>query len=190
MWRIYKDFLYKEMKYENSCFPCSLHTILANLKYVGYKGKEETIIEDLWDTFHGDLNKSAPNEEQVHMYLSNTPFLCGRASLYTPTSFLNKEAAQAICEKIKNMFIKSRKPVGMIAGIGHAHVFYKMNKKREIHFNPSTEHETITCECVDIKDIRVLKSNQQGVKTYAIGIDYQVNDEIFTHAADFILIIQ
>lgn len=189
MWKVHKDFLYKEMKYNNSCFPCSLHVILSNLKYVGYRGKDETVIEDLWNEFHKDLNKTAPNEIEVHQYLSNTPYLFGRGVLYTPTSFQNKAVAQNICERIRKDFLQSRKSAGLIAGIGHAEVFYKNGTKGYIHFNPSTDHESIICESIEIKDVRVLEALCNGQESYAIGIDYLVNNQVSTQAADFIFII-
>ena len=186
MWKVYKDFYYKTMKYENSCFPCSLHMVLANLGYIGYKYEYESVIEDLWNTFHKDLNKSAPNEKQVHEYLMKTPYLDGKASLYTPTSFQNRESAQAVCDKLKSIVLKERKNVGMVAGVGHAHVFYKKGNKGYMHVHPSPDEDFITCEEIKLKDVIVLEGKG---KEYAIGIVYDVNGEEVVQPAHFLLTI-
>lgn len=185
MWKIYKDFFYKEMKYENSCFPCSLHVILVNLGYIGYKYGNESVIEDLWNTFHKDLNKSAPNELQIHSYLMNTPYLDGRNSLYTPTSFLTKVDAENVCEKLKYLFFKQRKQVGMIAGIGHAHVFFKQSNKKYMHFYPAPDIDVAFTEEVEIIDFTVLEGNNE----YAIGVVYAKEQEEI-QPANFILVVE
>lgn len=190
MWRIYKGFKYKEMKYENSCFPCAVHTILANLNEIGYKGTQETLVEDAWNTLHGDLNKSAPNEQQIHRYLFETGVLGKHASLYTPTSFQNKEVTMAICDKIKHYFIQTKDVFGMVVGVGHAHVFYKKKDQQVIHFHPSTQYESIPCEQVKIIDVRVLEEKSKDKQGYAVGIVYMVDSEVCIQPAEFICMMQ
>lgn len=191
MWYQKNGFLYKEMKYQNSCFPCSLHVILANLNIIGHQKCEETVIEDLWNKMHKDLNKSAPNELQVHEYLSNTLQFSGSGVIFTPTNFKKKQDAQKILKRVKDSFLSKTDKVGMIAGINHAEVFYK-DKSKMIHFNPSTDVDSIIVEEIKIKDIILLEASadHKNEEDYAIGIEYSVGKDVYTQASNFIAIIK
>lgn len=153
MWKQQNGLDYKEMKYQNSCYPCSLQIILANL---GYAGKDESI-EDLWDRLHrrydsNGLNHSAPNEQQVHEYLAATPQWGNRGVVYSPT-FMQGETMPQIAERIIRDFIKKKGPVGMIAGIGHATVFFKKADGRILHLNPSPDVQYIAI--TEIADLSI-----------------------------------
>lgn len=175
------QFYYKEMKYMQSCFPCSVHTNLANLGYLQPVGNE---IEDLWNKFHGDLNKTAPNEEQIHSYLSRTPELGRKGVVYTPMHFKSREDADAVRAKIQEVFLNARGPSGLVAGIGHAEVFYKTKFGRYIHFKPSPEHESIECEYIMITGLSTLDG---GGGEFALGIHYYIGEERTAQAAHFVM---
>lgn len=148
MWYTNNKFHYKTMDYQNSCFPCSLHIILANL---GYVPAQNNTIETLWNGFHNqngsNLNMTAPNEGQVHEYISKTPEVGNRGVVFSPTMFGNQADTQAVRNRINQEFIQYNGAVGMIFGIGHAEVFYKYaNTNQVIHYKPSTIIEAVTIE--------------------------------------------
>ncbi len=171
------------MKYQQSCFPCSIHTILANL---GYLPTSDSSVEDLWNRLHGGLDFSAPNEQQIHSYLAQTFELGKKGAVYTPMDFKTKEDTDKIRGKIEEEFLKAKGPVGLVAGVGHAEVFFRTKYGRFIHYRPSPEHDSITCEYVLIRRIRTL----EGSGEFALGIDYYTGDEETAQAAIFAMIIK
>lgn len=176
-------FVYKLMKYQQSCFPCSIHTILANL---GYLPATDSAVEDLWNNLHGDLNKTAPNAMQIHSYLSQTFELGKKGSVYTPLDFTTKEDADHIRDVIEKNFLQASGAIGLVAGVGHAEVFYRTQFGRFIHYRPSPEHDSAVCEYILIRGIRTLG----GGSDFAIGIDYYAGDEETAQAANFAMLIQ
>ncbi|OUO90615.1 hypothetical protein B5F40_06585 [Gordonibacter sp. An230] len=125
MWQKKDGFSFKTMAYFNSCFPCSLHVVLANLGYMQAKGDE---IESMWNGFHGDLNRTAPNEMQVHDYVRRTIELGNRGVLYTPLSFATERDVRGVGERVRREFALASKPVGLMAGLHHAEVFFRTKR--------------------------------------------------------------
>lgn len=188
MWVKRNGFSYKNMAYFNSCFPCSVHVVLANLGYLTASGQQ---IEDLWNRFHGDLNRTAPNEREVHSYLQRTDDLAGRGVLYTPTSFADRKGTERIAERLKRDFMGSGKAVGMVAGLGHAEVFFRTRKGTAYHFRPSPDIDSCIFEEIKPLGIRVLEApGPNGGTEYAIGLDYRIaggHEEV--HAAHFAFVL-
>ncbi len=182
-YRFDSNFTYKTMKYQNSCFPCSVTTVLANLGYIPASGSP---IEDEWDKFHGGLDKSAPNALQIHEYLSKTFELGKKGVVYTPLDFTTADDAEIVRQRIMADFLMAKGPVGLVAGVGHAEVFYKTKEGRFLHFRPAPERDAIDCEYVLITELKVLKG---GKSDYAIGIEYTCNDAEEARAAHFAMII-
>ncbi len=179
-----KFFAFKEMKYQNSCFPCSVHTILANLGYLPSQGSE---VEDLWNRMHkGGLDKSAPNEMQIHHYLARTFELGARGSVHTPMNFTTMEDTELVKSLITKNFLGLDRPVGLVAGVGHAEVFFRTKEGRFIHFKPSPELDSIVCEYVLITKILCLPGSDG---TFAIGIEYYDKEDKTVQAAHFAMII-
>lgn len=188
MWAKKDGLSYKTMAYFNSCFPCSLHVILANLGYVRAEGDG---IEDLWNGFHGDLNRTAPNEMQVHDYVRRTSELGGRGVLYTPLSFGAEADVRRVGERLRRDFVRATRPVGLIAGLGHAEVFFRTKRDAFFHFKPSPEMDGVVFERVTMGGMRVLEApDGRGGIEYALGIEYRVDgarEEV--HAAHFAMLV-
>ena len=182
-YRFDQYFFYKLMKYQQSCFPCSIHTILANL---GYLPASDSTVEDLWNRLHGDLNASAPNEQQIHSYLAQTFELGKKGVVYTPMDFKTKEETDSIRAQIEQKFLHATGPVGLVAGVGHAEVFFRTSFGRFIHYRPSPEHDSITCEYILIRGLRTL----DGGGEFALGIDYYDGTEETCQAAIFAMLIE
>lgn len=176
-------FFYKLMKYQQSCFPCSVHTILSNL---GYLSTSDSAVEDLWNKLHGDLNRTAPNEDQIHSYLGRTFELGKKGVLYTPMDFKTKEDTDRIRAQIEEKFLKAKGPIGLVAGVGHAEVYFRTKFGRFIHYRPSPEHDSITCEYILIRGLRTLEGDGE----FALGIDYYAGDEETGKAAIFAMLIE
>lgn len=165
-------FLYKIMKYTNSCFPCCVDVILANL---GYTKPEGSTIEDLWNGFHqGGLDKSPLTEDEIHQYIMKTTELGDKGSLYTPSSFETAESSDAIKEKLVTEFLDSNKPTGLIGGIEHAEIFFRTNEGRFIHFMPTTDLSSVICEYVLITGMEVVQGDDG---KNALVISYYGNSE-------------
>ncbi len=177
------NFSYKLMKYQQSCFPCSIHTILGNLGYLPTSGSS---VEDLWNSLHGDLNKTAPNEFQIHSYLAQTFELGRKGVVYTPMDFRTKEETDRICAELGQKFVKARKTVGLVAGVGHAEVFFRTRNGRFIHYRPSPELDSVTCEYITLRGLRTLG----GGSDFALGIDYNDGAEETAQAAIFAMLIE
>ena len=183
MWyRFDSNFTYKTMKYQNSCFPCSINTVLTNLGYTEAKGSE---IEDLWNKLHGDLDRSAPNALQIHQYLSQTFEVGKKGVVYTPLDFTTAEDAETVRTRIEKDFLLSKTQVGLVAGVGHAEVFFRTKEGRFIHYKPSPDPEEVICEYVLITKVTVLP----GKGEYALGIEYYNKGEEDARAAQFAMII-
>lgn len=176
-------FYYKLMKYQQSCFPCSIHTILANL---GYLPTSDSAVEDLWNRLHGGLDNTAPNEDQIHSYLAQTFELGKKGVVYTPMDFKTKEDTDRIRAEIEQKFLHATGPVGLVAGVGHAEVFFRTRFGRYIHYRPSPEHDSITCEYILLRGLRTL----EGSGEFALGIDYYAGNEETAQAAIFAMLIQ
>ena len=176
-------FVYKLMAYQQSCFPCSIHTILANL---GYLPATDNAVEDLWNRLHGGLDNTAPNEQQIHSYLAQTFELGSKGVVYTPMDFKTKEDTDQIRAQIEQKFLHATGPVGLVAGVGHAEVFFRTKFGRYIHYRPSPEHDSITCEYILIRGLRTL----EGGGECALGIDYYDGTEETAQAAIFAMLIQ
>ena len=182
-YRFDQEFVYKLMKYQQSCFPCSVHTVLANL---GYVTPVDSSVEDLWNSLHGDLNANAPNEYQIHSYLARTFELGRMGVVYTPMDFRTWADAERIRAQIEHMFLRAWGPVGLVAGVGHAEVFFRTSFGRFIHYRPSPEHDSITCEYILIRGLRTL----DGGGEFALGIDYYDGTEETCQAAIFAMLIE
>ena len=182
-YRFDQYFFYKLMKYQQSCFPCSIHTILANL---GYMSTSDSAVEDLWNRLHGDLNASAPNEEQIHSYLAQTFELGSKGAIYTPMDFKTQADTDSIRAQIEQKFLHATGPVGLVAGVGHAEVFFRTKFGRFIHYRPSPEHDSITCEYILIRGLRTLEGDGE----FALGIDYYAGAEETCQAAIFAMLIE
>ena len=176
-------FFYKEMKYLQSCFPTSVHINLANLGYLKPEGSE---IEDLWNKLHGDLNRSAPNELQVHQYLSETPELGKKGVLYTPMHFKTREECDKVRQKIEELFLNTPGPSGLVAGITHAEVFFKTKFGRYIHYKPSPEHEDVEIEYIMLTGFSTLEGDGE----FALGINYYIGVDQTAKAAQFVMHIR
>ncbi len=176
-------FYYKLMKYQQSCFPCSIHTILANL---GYLSATDSSVEDLWNRLHGNLNRTAPDAMQIHRYLAQTFELGKKGAVYTPMDFTTKEDADQIRVRIEKDFLGAKGPIGLVAGVGHAEVFFRTKFGRFIHYRPSPEHDSIDCEYVLIRGLQTLG----GGGDFAVGINYYAGEEETVQAANFAMLIR
>lgn len=179
------EFKYKLMKYQNSCFPCSLHTILANLGY----SADGNDIEDAWNQMHpGGLDQSAPQLMQVHQYLSDTQEMgcCHHAKLFTQQHFATLNDAATIAADVAARFINVSGPAGMIAGIGHAEVFFRTANNKFFHYCPGTDAGTAYCHEIVITGIQAV-TNANG--EYAILLNFNHGTQAETHAADCVMLI-
>lgn len=182
-YRFDQYFFYKLMKYQQSCFPCSIHTILANL---GYMSTSDSAVEDLWNRLHGGLDQTAPNEDQIHSYLAQTFELGSKGAVYTPMDFKTQADTDSIRAQIEQKFLHATGPVGLVAGVGHAEVFFRTKFGRFIHYRPSPEHDSITCEYILIRGLRTLEGDGE----FALGIDYYAGAEETCQAAIFAMLIE
>lgn len=183
MWDQFENFKYKTMKYQQSCFPCSLQVILCNLGYVA----QDDSIEDYWNRIHientgSSLVQQAPTEQQVHSYLARTPELGNSGVIFSPTNF-GRDTIDEIVERVKRDFINATAPVGMIAGIGHANVFFKDTANKMYHLNPSPDRADT---CVE----RVYNLQADSVQS-TTGDEWAVrlNSDLGPFAAKFLMII-
>lgn len=140
-------FYVKEMKYQNSCFPCSLHVLLANL---GREGLDERI-EDLWNEFSGNtLNTSAPNETQVATYFKDTQLGDG-VKLITPSMFSDKDVTKNFLdESIDRMMNFENSPAGLVIGVEHATVIFKDARGKYYYYFTSQKIEGYFVEEIEI----------------------------------------
>lgn len=178
------NFKYKLMRYQYSCFPCSLHTILANLGLPA----DGNGIEDAWDRMHPNgLGESAPQHSQIQQYLNNTPEIRPyNTQLFTQQNFPTIVAAADIAAEVAKRFIDVSHPVGMIAGAAHAEVFFHTANNKFIHYCPEPDAETIFCHEIVFNGIQaVTGSNGRNV------VLLKFRDETMAHelAAECVMLI-
>lgn len=146
-WVQMENILVKSMAYNNSCFPCCVQMALTNLNYAG----QNDSVENDWNDFHMEktgkgLNDSAPNEDQVHEYLSRTSQLEGEGMICTPT-FVQEETLDPIIERLQDEFVNAAGPAALIAGSSHANLFFKRADGKIVWVNPMPDGhlaETLT----------------------------------------------
>lgn len=187
MWDTIEQFNFKTMRYQQSCFPCSLQVILNNLGYVG----RDDSIEEYWEQLHIEntgrsLTQQAPTEEQVHSYIARTPELGNRGVVFSPTNF-GQDTINEIVGKVNRDFVHATGPVGMIAGIGHAKVFFKDANNRVYHLNPSPDRENTYVRRVENLQAEAIVSDDE--TEWAVRLSGDLGDDQLFHAAQFIMII-
>lgn len=190
-WYSANGFHYKTMKYQQSCFPCCLHVLLANLNLV----PRDDSIEDLWERILSSetqenrttdrdyrLNRNAPNEREVHICISRQNYLSGLSiRLITPTMLEKKfreEELNEVCQK----FSRSR---GMVIGIGHAHVVYRLGSDYVL-LKPSPESDSTSVVFDNKIEATMIQSTDK--EGYALSLQGKKNQD-FSIAGNFILIL-
>lgn len=214
----YNMFKYKLMRYKNSCFPCSLHTILANLGYAAdgnniednwnkmlkekYKDKDKDKGEDKGkgkgedkgkDEDKIDLNHIVPAMPDLKDYLAQTPEInkCTCKDLFTPPEDKKGFATREEAENIAvqaDTFMRAFGPSGIIVGVEHAHVFFQNAAGVFFHYNPSTVKDSVECEQIGFTRIEAVTGTD---KTHAIRIIYNdINDEEAVVSATCVMLIR
>lgn len=173
MWKNLNGFNYKTMAFTNSCFPCVMHIIYANLGKMGASGDE---IEDEWNTMHpGGLNASAPTFTQVVSYLAGSKYqLADNFSFYTQDNFGSYPATVKIMNNIADRFVKNgQEGSGMvIAAGGHAVVFFRTKDNKTFFYYPFREENLAEDWCYEI-EIDEVDAIDCGNNKFEIGIKFK-----------------
>lgn len=144
MWWIDKatGFHCKTMAYNQSCFPCSLHLVLRNL---GRTIAEDDSLEQAWNQMQikagqKDLNTAAPDELDVHRNFGATKML-GSGIIISPAFLaLDNASDKEILDKVESYF--SSKMAGMVIGLSHAGIVFKMGSDKYVfvHVSPDEQY--------------------------------------------------
>lgn len=185
-----KSFRYKTMRYEQSCFPCSLHVILRNMFPGGVP--EDDGIERLWNTLQQDrgkptLDQAPPNEDDVHRNLQRTPQFINRISrmkFISPTSFQMNFTTETF-EHHLNVFLSDPYRAALI-GDAHATVLFKVQNNIFIHFNPAPTRAGCRIARSATLDLRPVPDGQPN---RFIGARFTGDNPDFVHGGSFILLV-
>ena len=183
-WAQQNNFRYKTMAYQQSCFPCSLHMVLRNLG----RYRETNEIEDNWNQLQtGDnrpnLNEAAPNEDDIHRNVAQTPLQGAGSRIITPAMLGPDLDQQAFNQEAQNFFNDF---AGMIIGVGHATVVYKKADNRYVYVRPAPDIDNTQIE----EDNQVQLDVIQGVDgSFALRIR-GVNNVNFEVVGNFIMLLR
>jgi hypothetical protein len=184
-WYSTSNVRYKTMKYNQSCFPCSLHIILKNLGKVA----ESDAIEDLWDRLQvlngkSGLNAAAPTEDDVHRNIAQTPQLKGVGCRIISPSMLGPSLSLQILSTESASFLDQY--TGMVIGIAHATVVYKLPSNRFLWVKVSPELDST--DVAEASGVRMdALSDDDGNKVVRVeGTD----NEDFRIAGNFIMLLR
>jgi hypothetical protein len=113
----------KNMIFQNSCFPCSLHMILRNLDKSRFAPSDE--FETMWNTFQQESTGKSLDEmgvltEEIEIFLDKTPM-----EGFTWTVFRPADDSQATLDQANNLLNEYE---GVIIGVGHATIILKSQK--------------------------------------------------------------
>lgn len=174
---------YKSMKYASSCFPCSLHVVLKNLKS---NTQIDDSIEDLLNNLQikdgvSGLDAQAPDENAVHRLVAQPPLNGAGCSIITPTMLRNIDA-ESFQQQAQSMFNDYK---GMVIGIGHATVIYK-TATSYVHIQTSRKITNTYIETDDQINISVVPGD---VNKYAVRIQGHTNKH-FGGTGNFIMLLR
>lgn len=165
-WDTKHGVLYKTMKYNNSCFPCCIQIILANMKICGQNDQ----IEDLWNQWI-DLNATAPDGDQVLEYVRKTTlFNFDKLKIIVPKMLSsNKDDNDFGVNFQREAGTYFDNYTAMIVGCAHACVIYKKKTTGYVYIYPSRELASVfiqTSESINITAV----APDQGNPTHALHI--------------------
>lgn len=207
MWKNLDEFNYKTMEYTYSCFPCSLHTIYANLGILSASGYD---IEEKWGTMHpGGLNSSPPTFPQIFEYLekSGAYRLAQNIRFFINDSFVNghigeilnsvgkmntveRVSSDEMVVNIANQFVdESQGGAGMIiAGGRHAMLFCRIGNKT-FYYSPQQDEKQaeIWCCRAEIIEAREIIDGKCIIDIDAMNIDEQ--NEKLGYTTEFVMLI-
>jgi len=186
MWWIDKNtgFHCKTMAYNQSCFPCSLHLVLRNL---GQPIAEDDSLEQAWNQMQlnagkKDLNAAAPDETDVHRNFGATKML-GSGIIITPAFLaLDNASDKEILDKVDSHF--SSPMAGMVIGLSHAGIIFKMAKDLFVFVHVSPEKGNVDVE----SDSEIKFTVQQDDKSKYIVVK-GVNNAHFSVGGNFCAMI-
>lgn len=136
----------------------------------------------------GGLDQSAPQHPQIQQYLLNTQEIssCRHAKLFTQQDFATLEDAAAIAAEVAAGFINVSGPTGIIAGIGHAEVFFHAANNKYFHYFPSPDEDAAYCHEIVFTGIEAVTDDSG---EHAIRFKFNHGTEVETHSADCVMLI-
>ncbi len=171
MWKTHRyqgfKFKCKTMAFHFSCFPCCMQIILTNMGLY----REVDIIENNWNRMQIDrknigLAVEAPNEKDVtRNCLTDHTLARGLGALHLPSSFDSVQGSLLAHSNIFNNFFTNPSYKGMIIGIAHATLIYKLSDDLYCYFCPSPNQS-----CLE-EDVIFL--NKRDMKSSVVGGDGQ-----------------
>jgi len=175
----------KTMAYSKSCFPCSLHLVLRNL---GQPIAEDDSLEQAWNQMQLDagkkeLNAAAPDEIDVHRNFGATRML-GSGIIITPAFLaLDNASDKEILDKVDSYF--SSPKAGMVIGLSHAGIVFKMRNDLYVFVHVSPDKEYVEVQSDSKIKFTVVKDD----KSKYILVN-GVNNDQFKVAGNFCAIIK
>ncbi|MGX5028825.1 hypothetical protein ACWKYF_18080 [Enterobacter asburiae] len=157
-WLNQYGFNYKNMVFQNSCFPNCLQMVLAN--FGSYSRND--ILENQWDTLQvahhlPGLAAQAPNEDDVNRNLARTDLKGAGCRIITPSMLGDYVNRQALEQEAQHYLADYS---AMIIGVGHATVIYRTSTGF-VHVIPSPDINQVHVEHYANLDIDVVEHQGQ-----------------------------